>query len=71
MHPGYQTQLVVNNNFDNTFMKGRFIMLNKSSLGPAILNLEKNNNTLLVDVTLNEFAVVNNSITKQKMIALL
>ena len=50
-------------------MKGRFIMLNKSSLGPAILNLEKNNNALLVDVTLNEFAVVNNSITKQKMIA--
>ena len=43
--------------------------LNKSSLGPTILNLEKNNNALLVDVTLNEFAVVNNSITKQKMIA--
>ena len=43
--------------------------LNKSSLGPAILNLEKNNNALLVDVTLNEFAVVNNSVTKQKMIA--
>lgn len=43
-------------------------MLNKKSLGPQILNLEKNNNALLVDVTLNEFAVVNNSATNQKMI---
>jgi hypothetical protein len=43
--------------------------LNTRTLGPAILNLEKNNNALLVDVTLKEFAVVNNSATKQKMIA--
>lgn len=43
--------------------------LNTRTLGPAILNLEKNSNALLVDVTLKEFAVVNNSATNQKMIA--
>jgi len=45
--------------------------LNKKSLGPAILSLHKasEGNTLLKDVTLNEFAVVNNSATGQVMVA--
>lgn len=45
--------------------------LNKKSLGPAILTLEKasEGNSLLKDVTLDKFAVVNNSVTGQKMIA--
>lgn len=46
-------------------------MLNKKSLGPVLLNLAKpeNGNTILQDVTLNEFAVVDNSATNQRMIA--
>ena len=44
-------------------------MLNTKTLGPAILNLEKTANSALCDVTLKEFAVVNNSANGQKMIA--
>ena len=46
-------------------------MLNKKSLGPVIINLAKSSegNAILQDVTLNEFAVVDNSTTNQRMIA--
>lgn len=43
--------------------------LSTRTLGPSILELEKSSNSLLVDVTLKEFAVVNNSATGQIMIA--
>lgn len=46
-------------------------MLNKSSLGPVILNLAKatEGNSMLQNVNLSEFAVVDNPSTNQRMIA--